>query len=73
MMGYGVQGDFAEAYKWLSLAAAQGDPGAKFQCAATSIHSNLTAEGRRRAAAFVPKKENPVDEVERYLPRARQA
>ena len=73
MMGCGVQSDFAEAYKWLSLAAAQGDPGAKFQCAATSIPSNLTAEGRRRAAAFVPKKENPVDEVERDLPRVRQA
>ena len=70
--GHGVRMDFAEAYKWLSLAAAQGKPGAQAQCATTSIPADQIAEGRKRAAAFAPKKENPVDEVERDLPQIRQ-
>ena len=53
-------------------AAAQGEPGAKAWCATTSIPADQMAEGRKRAAAFTPKKENPVDEVERDLPRIRQ-
>ena len=57
--GEGVPKDYVEAYKWRLLAAAQGNDIAKK--AANALENLMTpeqiAEGQRRAAAFVPRKE----------------
>ena len=54
--GDGVAKDWAEAYKWLLLAARQGDEDAKKNM--TELESKLTpeqiADGKTRARDFVP-------------------
>ncbi len=60
--GKGVSADFVEAYKWLELAAAQGDAEAvkARDLVFRLLKPEQIAEGKRRAAAFVPAK-NPAE------------
>ena len=60
--GKGVSTDFVEAYKWLELAAAQGDADAvkARDLVLKLLKPEQIAEGKRRAAAFVPAK-NPAE------------
>ncbi len=55
--GTGVTKDYVEAYKWMFLAARQGDEGAKNFM--TVLESKLTpeqiAEGQKRARDFEPR------------------
>ena len=71
-VGRGVQRDCLEAYKWLQLAAAQG---VSDVAAVTLIMQPMTseqiAEGRRRVAAFVPKKKTALEEDEESFPPIR--
>ena len=57
--GMGVLKDYAEAYKWLNLSSAQGDKQAKewLYKLEQTITPEQIAEGQRRAAAFIPRKE----------------
>lgn len=57
-LGQGVPQDPVTAYKWLHLAAQKGDPDAKKNrgLAANRLTAAQMAEGRKRAAEFVPTK-----------------
>jgi len=64
--GLGVVADQVEAYKWLHLAAGHGilDADKARDHLRQTLSPDQIAEGRRRAAAFVPKKDL-------HLPKAR--
>ena len=55
--GNGVIKDYAEAYKWLNLAAAQGvsDAGRLREKLAEKMSPEQIALGQERASAFVPR------------------
>ena len=55
--GDGVAEDLVEAYKWLLLAARQGDEGAKqiMKVLESKLTSEQIAEGKKRARDFKPR------------------
>jgi len=55
--GEGVAKDQVEAYKWLLLAARQGDEGAKqiMKVLESKLTSEQIAEGKKRARDFKPR------------------
>ncbi len=57
--GFGVPQDYIEAYKWFNLAAAKGERTAaeQRQQLTRSMTNDQIAEGQRRSASFVAKKE----------------
>ncbi len=57
--GEGIPKDSVESYKWYNLASAQGNQDAKIWLAVIEQHMtpDQIAEGQRRSAAFVPRKE----------------
>jgi TPR repeat protein len=59
--GNGVPKDYVEAYEWLNLASAQGNTIAKegLPLYEKVMTPDQIAEGQRRSAAFVPRKETP--------------
>src|SRR5439155_17719707 len=60
--GRGVQQDYIEAYKWFSLAAAQGDADAiRYRDYLISLMTQQQIdEGQRRASQFKALKEKPL-------------
>ena len=60
--GRGVTRDFPEAYKWLQLAAAQGDAEAAraLPLVRTLMTEKQIDEGKRRVATFVPATNSPA-------------
>ena len=57
--GNGVPEDDIEAYKWFSLAVAQGVPATSRDALSSRMARAEIIEGQRRAAAFVARKESP--------------